>query len=237
MRNNLTIVLLFALMVLVGCASNKPFTAGQQAIIKQHKIVVRKKTSEPLVIFNKSNRAGTEVAGVVLGVLTGSYGMASDGNTPRTRLNDYSAGQLIKSTARKAAAEKIETVVTPTLYMQEMLAKKFNYINTENKDFSDKLVIDIKPVAWQLYYDQFFNGENTFVLEYAGDIEMQLASADIGREFPCDKTSEKALSKKEWLANDQLRIRRFSNKLATSCVNKILVELGEKIDDIENVTK
>ncbi len=231
MKNMLRVALISGLAGLVGCVSNKPFTSEQQAIIKQHQVVVRKKsekTSEPLMVLTKSNKAGEAVSGVVLGLLTGSFGMSSDGDTPRTRLKHDSAGQLIKVQARKASAEKIKTV-TPTEYMQEMLASKFQYLDSEAKNITDKFIIDIKPVAWQLYYNKFFNGEDTFVLEYAGDVEMQLISAELNRSFPCDKTSKTALSKSDWLANDQLRIRQFANELAASCVNNILIELGEKV--------
>ncbi len=230
MKKTLSIALMTGVMGLAGCVSNQPFTPEQQAIIKQHKIVVRKtseKTSEQLMVLDKANKAaGEAVSGVVLGLLTGSFGMSSDGDTPRTRLKDDSAGQIIRTQARKASAEKIKTV-TPTLYMQEMLANQFQYIEADDKDVANQFVIDIKPVAWQLYYDKFFNGQNTFVLEYAGDITMKLASADMSREFPCDKTSETALSKTDWLANNQLRIRQFAQELAQSCVNKITSELGE----------
>ncbi len=228
MNNKTSIVLLSAVIGLAGCATNKPFTAEQQAIIKQHKVVVRKapeNSSETLMVLGKSNRAGAEVAGAVLGLLTGSFGMQSDGDTPRTRLQHNSVGQLLKVQARKAAAEKIETA-TPTQYMRELLATRYQYIDAKDTEVADKFVINIKPVAWQLFYDKFFNGEDTFVLEYAGDIDMQLASAKLNRNFPCDKTSENALSKAEWLANNQLRIRQFAQELAQECVDKIAGEIG-----------
>ncbi len=229
MKNYLITTLISGTVALGGCAVNQPFTAEQQSLIKQHEIVVNKvadDTSEPLIVFDKQNRAGAEVAGVVLGLLTGSYGFTSDGDTPRTRLNTNSAGQLIKSSARKAAAEKIETV-TPTNYMQEMLASQFQYVEEGNKELSDQLVINIKPVAWQLFYDKLLNKESAFVLEYAGDITMQLKSAKISRSFPCDKTSETSLTKEEWLANEHLRVRQFAQNLANTCVATILSELGQ----------
>ncbi len=232
MKKTTIMILISAVIGLAGCATNKPFTPEQQTIIKQHKIVVRKApedNSERLMVLGKSNRAGVEVAGVVLGLLTGSFGGQSDGNTPRTRLQHNSTGQFLKVQARKASAEKIETI-TPTRYMQEMLFSKYQHIDSEEKDTVNKLVIDIKPVAWQLYYDDFFNGEDTFVLEYAGDIEMKLASAKLSRNFPCDKTSKNALSKSEWLANNHLRVRQFAQELAQECVNKVSLELGDKAD-------
>ncbi len=229
MKNYLTIALISGLVTLTGCATNKPLTAEQQAIIKQHKIVVTKQAKKPLMVLSKANKTGTIVASVALGVLTGSFGGGSDGNTPRTRLNEDSAGQFIKSSGRRAAAEKLDTV-TPTQYMQEMLAKQFAYLKEGDKDSANQFVIDIKPVAWQLFYNKLFNGESTYVLEYAGDITMKLDSADIRRYFPCDETSDASLSKEDWLANDQLRIRQFSREVAQTCVNSILKELGKNTE-------
>lgn len=236
MKKTFAVVLISGAIGLTGCATNKPFTPEEQTIIKQHEIVVKKiDETEPLLLLDKSNKAGEMVTATALGVLTGSFHMKSDGNTPRTRLMEKSSGSgyVITSQARKASAEKIETTTTPTHEMQEILAKEFQYLETEDKNVADKFVIEIKPVAWHLYYEKLFNGENTFFLEYAGDIEMQLASAKISRTITCDRSSDTALSKAEWLANNQLRVRQFSQALATTCVNQIFSELNGK-DDAEN---
>ena len=87
----------------------------------------------------------------------------------------------------------------------------------------NNMTISVKPVAWHLYY----NDGDTYLLEYAGDINLNLPAQKLRRYLPCDRASEQALTKEEWLANDGLRIRSFAEETARRCANVALLELGE----------
>lgn len=217
--------------LITGCVSNAPFSQQQINLINSKTTVIKDLPSdhkEPLYVYSRSGKTGSEVAGVVVGLLTGSFGYRSEKDTPRTRMEHNSPMEFIKVSSRKASAEKIYNLLTPTIAMNELLKSHFSSSPADSEINPDALTITIKPVTWHLYYDKLFNNQETYFLEYAADINMLLPSGKLERYIPCDKQSETALTKKEWLANDSLRIRDFANTTAEHCTNQILTELGKQ---------
>lgn len=215
------------LALLAGCATNQPFDAAQRAIIKQHTIVTEKLPAdyaEPLPVYTKSAKIGTDIGvSIAASLLSGgiSFGSHTPPNEPRKRFNDSnkSLGQAIKDKIRQSNAEKIQTA-EPTRILHDLLAERYpeSAMPTDNN-----MTISVKPVAWHLYY----NDGDTYLLEYAGDITLNLPAQKLRRYLPCDRASEQALTKEEWLANDALRIRSFAEETARRCANVALLELGE----------
>lgn len=225
-----TISLNIALLsTVIGCASNTPFNQEQLAVINQNKIVVQSLATEnekPLSIYTKSGKVGSEVAQIALGILLGGYKSKSSGDTPRTRFQSASASQALMESGRGASGEKI-VLKNPTQTIQELLTTKFDIIENKNNPSKDNLTITTKTVAWHLYYDKMLSEQSTYLLEYAADINMSLPNAKLQRSFPCDKQSQQALTKEEWLANEKLRIRTFADDVAKNCFQQILTELGQ----------
>lgn len=229
MKNINILLNLTVLIALSGCVSNKPFNQEQLAMISQHKIIVQNlpvEQNKPLHIYSGSGKVSSEVAQLALGLFLGSYHSKSSGNTPRTRFESAGAVQALTESGRKAAGEEI-MLKTPTQTITEMLATKFNTVNDEEPANKDNMVINVKTVAWHLYYSKLFDGQQTYLLEYAADIDMSAPNAKLHRSIPCDKQSKQALTKEEWLANDSLRIRTFTNTVAKKCFQQILSELGK----------
>lgn len=217
--------LLFLFSFLFGCASNQAFDAEQQSLISQHKIVVQtNKDDMPFRVHSRSGKVGMEVSKVVLGVLLGSYGGGGSGDTPRTRFQKNSPLQALTEAGRKNAGGQLD-IPTPTQAIQQLLAEKFDVIS-DSETSNEQLTITSETVAWHLYYDKLLKDQQTYLLEYAADIAMSLPSEKLKRRFPCDKQSDQALTQEEWLANDQLRIRQFTDEVANNCVTQILTELG-----------
>ena len=216
-----------SIALLAACATNQPFDAAQRAIIKQHTIVTEKLPAdyaEPLPVYTKSAKTGTDIGvSIAASLLSGgiSFGSHTPPNEPRKRFNDSnkSLGQAIKNKIRQSNAEKIQTA-EPTRILHDLLAERYpeSAMPTDNN-----MTISVKPVAWHLYY----NDGDTYLLEYAGDITLNLPAQKLRRYLPCDRSSEQALTKEEWLANDALRIRSFAEETARRCTNVALLELGE----------
>lgn len=234
--NKLILLNLLAASLLAGCASNRPFNDEQLAIVKQKKIVVKPVSADEdnsLRIYSKSGKAGTEVAKAAVGLLLfGSFGSNSTGNTPRTRFHSGVAYTDLFEAGRKASGEKV-MIKTPTQTIQEMLANSFEVLPSGSEINPNDLTITAKTVAWHLYYDKILSEETTYYLEYAGDINMSLPTEKLQRHFSCDKQSEQTLTKEDWLANDELRIRTFVNDVANRCVQQVLRELGETTEQAE----
>ncbi len=175
-------------------------------------------------VYTKSAKTGTDIGvSIAASLLSGgiSFGSQTPSNEPRKRFNDSnkSLGQALNDKIRQHNAEKIQTV-EPTRILHDLLAERYpeSAMPTDNN-----MTISVKPVAWHLYY----NDGDTYLLEYAGDITLNLPAQKLRRYLPCDRASEQALTKEEWLANDALRIRSFAEETARRCANVALLELGE----------
>lgn len=227
-----TVLAVLALTLIAGCtSSNVAFTKKELSVINNYKTVVQTlpdKHKEPLKVYSRDDKVGTEMAGVVFGLLTGSFGYHSGGKTPRTRFeNEGGVLEAMKSSARKSVAEEI-TLLTPTEEIHKILASRFQTVAAEKEALKDELTITVKPVVWHLYYDKLLDKKQAFFLEYAGDVTLSLPIEKITRYFACDKQSQHPLTKEDWLANDALRVREFVNRVAEECTTQIFTELGEK---------
>ena len=215
-------------MMLAGCAllggGDPSLTPEQLAYVRSHDIVVQPLPvgyEEPLLVHTRSGKIGTDVGvNIAFAVLTGSYNYKSPkGDGPRDRFsNDGQPLQgAVKNKVRQEAAEEIYTS-EPTRVLNKLLAERYP-ATVAPKD--DNLTISTTPVAWHLYYGK----GDTFTLEYAGDITLKLPAAKIKHTLWCDRKSEQALTREQWLENDAARIRSYAQETALQCANKALDEL------------
>ena len=214
-------------VMLAGCSMMAPpqreqqLTAEQFAYIRTHNIVVQPLPAdydEPLRIYTRRGKIGTEIgAGIAQGILTHSYNYTPEkGDTPRDRLNSEGAGlaTTLKNKVRSEISEEIHTNL-PTRVLNRLLAERYPATVAPTKD---NLTISTTPVAWHLYYGK----GDTFTLEYAGDITLKLPAAKIKRTLWCDRKSEQALTREQWLENDAARIRDYAQETALQCANQAL---------------
>ena len=214
-------------VMLAGCSMmappqrEQPLTAEQLAYIRTHSIVVQPLPAdydEPLRIYTRRGKIGTEIgAGIAQGILTHSYNYTPEkGDTPRDRLNSEGAGlgTTLKNKVRSEISEEIHTNL-PTRVLNRLLAERYPATVAPTKD---NLTISTTPVAWHLYYGK----GDTFTLEYAGDITLKLPAAKIKRTLWCDRKSEQALTREQWLENDAARIRDYAQETALQCANQAL---------------
>lgn len=216
-------------MMLAACAffpQNVPALSPEQlAYVRTHDIVVQPLSisyEEPLLVHTRRGKIGADVGiSVATSLLTGSIGFASQSRDegPRDRFsnNGQSLSEAIKRKARQSAAEEIHTS-EPTRVLNQLLAERYPATVAPN---NDNLTISTTPVAWHLYYGK----ADTFTLEYAGDITLSLPAARIKRTLWCDRKSEQALTREQWLENDGARIRSYAQETALQCANKALDEL------------
>lgn len=226
-KNKLSVWVILAL--LTGCSSTgKVLNDKQIAAINTHQTVLEslpEAKQETLMVYTGKQTIGVNVAAnVALGLLTGSMGFRSGGNTPRTRFPDKGVSDLIKNTIRKRNAKKVKTVV-PSQLIEQYFAERFARADAGQAKQPNQLTIKVKPVAWHLFYEALLQNQPTYLLEYASDIDLSLPAEHIHRIITCDKQSEQALPEQDWLANDALRVRQFANQLAITCVNKVFTEL------------
>lgn len=214
-------------VMLAGCSMMAPpqreqlLTAEQLAYIRTHNIVVQPLPAdydEPLRIYTRRGKIGTEIgAGIAQGILTHSYNYTPEkGDTPRDRLNSEGAGlgTALKNKVRSEISEEIHANL-PTRVLNKLLAERYSATVAPTKD---NLTISTTPVAWHLYYGK----GDTFTLEYAGNITLKLPAAKIKRTLWCDRKSEQALTREQWLENDAARIRDYAQETALQCANQAL---------------
>lgn len=212
-------------VMLAGCAffpkSDPSLTPEQLAYVRTHNIVVQPLPvgyEEPLLVHTRSGKVGTDVGvNIAFAVLTGSYNYKSPkGDGPRDRFsnNGQPLQGAVKNKIRQEAAEEIHSS-EPTRVLNKLLAERYPVTVAPN---NDNLIISTTPVAWHLYYGK----GDTFTLEYAGDITLKLPAAKIKRTLWCDRKSEQALTREQWLENDAARIRDYAQETALQCANQAL---------------
>ena len=212
-------------VMLAGCAffpkSDPSLTPEQLAYVRTHNIVVQPLPvgyEEPLLVHTRSGKIGTDVGvNIAFAVLTGSYNYKSPkGDGPRDRFsnNGQPLQGAVKNKIRQEAAEEIHSS-EPTRVLNKLLAERYPATVAPN---NGDLTISTTPVAWHLYYGK----GDTFTLEYAGDITLKLPAAKIKRTLWCDRKSEQALTREQWLENDAARIRDYAQETALQCANQAL---------------
>ena len=212
-------------VMLAGCAffpkSDPSLTPEQLAYVRTHNIVVQPLPvgyEEPLLVHTRSGKVGTDVGvNIAFAVLTGSYNYKSPkGDGPRDRFsnNGQPLQGAVKNKIRQEAAEEIHSS-EPTRVLNKLLAERYPATVAPTKD---DLTISTTPVAWHLYYGK----GDTFTLEYAGDITLKLPAAKIKRTLWCDRKSEQALTREQWLENDAARIRDYAQETVLQCANQAL---------------
>ena len=216
-------------MMLAGCAllggGDPSLTPEQLAYVRSHDIVVQPLPvgyEEPLLVHTRSGKIGADIGvSVATSLLFGgiSFSTQSQNGGPRDRFSNtnQSLAEAIKRKTRQSAAEEIYTS-EPTRVLNKLLAERYP-ATVAPKD--DNLTISTTPVAWHLYYGK----GDTFTLEYAGDITLKLPAAKIKRTLWCDRKSEQALTREQWLENDAARIRSYAQETALQCANQALDEL------------
>lgn len=212
-------------VMLAGCAffpkSDPSLTPEQLAYVRTHNIVVQPLPvgyEEPLLVHTRSGKVGTDVGvNIAFAVLTGSYNYKSPkGDGPRDRFsnNGQPLQGAVKNKIRQEAAEEIHSS-EPTRVLNKLLAERYPATVAPN---NGDLTISTTSVAWHLYYGK----GDTFTLEYAGDITLKLPAAKIKRTLWCDRKSEQALTREQWLENDAARIRDYAQETALQCANQAL---------------
>ena len=212
-------------VMLAGCAffpkSDPSLTPEQLAYVRTHNIVVQPLPvgyEEPLLVHTRSGKVGTDVGvNIAFAVLTGSYNYKSPkGDGPRDRFsnNGQPLQGAVKNKIRQEAAEEIHSS-EPTRVLNKLLAERYPATVAPN---NGDLTISTTSVAWHLYYGK----GDTFTLEYAGDITLKLPAAKIKRTLWCDRKSEQALTREQWLENDAARIRYYAQETALQCANQAL---------------
>lgn len=226
------ICMLSTAALIAGCAgTGTPLNDEQIGIINTHKIVVKsvpESEQELLAIYTGDQTVGANVAGVALGLFTGSIGFNSGGDTPRTRFPENGMNDLIKNTMRKNSATEVKTVI-PSQLIEHYFAERFDVVDDDEKKQLDQLTIQVEPVTWHFFYEELLQDKPTYFLEYAADVDISLPDASIHRIMTCDKQSKKALPEQDWFSNDALRIRKFADELAIECVNKVFSELKQPL--------
>lgn len=213
-------------VMLAGCAffpqSDPSLTPEQLAYVRTHNIVVQPLPvgyEEPLLVHTRSGKIGADIGvSVAASLLFGGIGFStqSQNDGPRDRFSNtnQSLAEAIKRKARQSAAEEIHSS-EPTRVLNKLLAERYPVTVAPN---NDNLTISTTPVAWHLYYGK----GDTFTLEYAGDITLKLPAAKIKRTLWCDRKSEQALTREQWLENDAARIRDYAQETALQCANQAL---------------
>ena len=217
MKNPLILLVLSGILTACAVQQAQPLNDEQLALIKQQPIVLKPLPADFAEALAVHTRRQKVAAKIIASIMTRSYSHHSEGNSPRERMKGVSAKDAMEKTMREGMADDF-AVVQPSKTLHELLTSHFE---TRASAAAEQLAIAVQPVAWHLYYGK----EDTFTLEYAVDMRLELSTHKIRRTIPCDRTSEDARPRDEWLADNQRHIRDFAQESAQYCANELLREL------------
>lgn len=213
------LILLAVSSLLVACArqQERPLTEEQLVLVKQQPIVLKSLPTdfaEPLAVHTRRQKVAAKI---ITSIITRSYTHNKEGTLPRERMKGVSSQDAMEKTIREGMADDF-AIVQPSKILHDLLATHFAQRDDAT---AEQLAIRVQPVAWHLYYSE----DDTFTLEYAVDMHMELPAHKIRRTRACDRASEDAYTRDEWLADNQRHIRDFAEKSAKSCAEELLREL------------
>lgn len=217
MKKPLILMALSSLLTACAVQQAQPLNDEQLALIQQQPIVLKPLPTDFAEMLAVHTRKQKVAAKIIASIMTRSYSHRSEGNSPRERMKGVSAKDAMEKTMREGMADDF-AVVQPSKVLQEKLAAHFE---TRTNAEATQLAIAVVPVAWHLYYGK----EDTFTLEYAVDMRLELPAHKIRRVIPCDRVSDEARTRDEWLADDQRHIRAFAEASAQYCADELWREL------------
>lgn len=206
-------------LLLTACAAPHtiPLNDEQIALAKQQPIVLNPlpaDTRENLAVHTRRQKVAAKI---ITSIMTRSYSSRTESTLPRERMKGASSRDALEKTMREGMADNFEAI-QPSQTLHQQLAKHFA---ASSGDPQTQLAITIKPVTWHLYYSK----DDTFTLEYAVDMHLTLPAHNIRRIIPCDRVSDQARTRDEWLADGQRHMRAFAQQSAEACAGELLREL------------